>query len=376
MVTTSIPIGRVGALAMALGAGVAIGWLPATAWADPGDQAAGSRSASESRSDASRGEARSRPDVASNDHRAGGAPRRELPIRTVDPRVGRWAAVGAPPLPAAARAVGVATLPDPARHAKASGTIATAVPASVVSDVVEDAPVAETLAWTVAAAVRRERQAAAVGGTPAAPAFAVGANPIEDFIRVFIGDGTADNVNAGILFGNGYSWTDETCAGLTPCDGGNGGLIGNGGNGAQGGDGGDAGWFGDGGDGLPGSDGGDGGSGGLFVGNGGDGGAGGAGRLVIISEPGGDGGGGGSTGLLSVLGNGGAGGAGGAGAPGKAGTLGEAGLAGAAAGTGGAGGNGSWIFGQGGAGGVGGRGGAGCARQSGGRQDTFPRRCA
>ena len=44
--------------------------------------------------------------------------------------------------------------------------------------------------------------------TPSAAATAsVTANPIADFIRFFIGDGTADNPNAGILFGNGYSYT-------------------------------------------------------------------------------------------------------------------------------------------------------------------------
>mgnify|MGYP000638510072 CR=1 FL=1 len=51
------------------------------------------------------------------------------------------------------------------------------------------------------------------------------------------------------LFGNGYSWTADTCDQGDPCNGGKGGLIGNGGNGYNGGNGGAAGWFGSGGNG-------------------------------------------------------------------------------------------------------------------------------
>jgi hypothetical protein len=51
-------------------------------------------------------------------------------------------------------------------------------------------------------------------------------------LRVFVGNGTADNPNAGILLGNGYTWTGYggVCTSGS-CDGGNGGLIGNGGGG-------------------------------------------------------------------------------------------------------------------------------------------------
>src|ERR1700751_3964839 len=50
-------------------------------------------------------------------------------------------------------------------------------------------------------------------------------NPIGSLIRVFIGNGTADNPNAGLLIGNGWDATDGQ-------DGGNGGLLfGRGGNG-------------------------------------------------------------------------------------------------------------------------------------------------
>ena len=61
-----------------------------------------------------------------------------------------------------------------------------------------------------------------------------------------MGNGTADNPNAGILFGNGYSYTSVggLCTAAAACNGGTGGLIGSGGNGFQGGNGGSAGWFG------------------------------------------------------------------------------------------------------------------------------------
>lgn len=103
--------------------------------------------------------------------------------------------------------------------------------------------------------------------------------PFADIIGIFIGDGTVERSrDAGLLFGNGYSWTAETCPTST-CTGGRAGLLlGNGGNGYNGGDGGSAGWFGDGGDGgagLTGGAGGTGGIGGLFFGNGGRGGDGG-----------------------------------------------------------------------------------------------------
>ena len=131
------------------------------------------------------------------------------------------------------------------------------------------------------------------------------AHPIADFVRTFIGSGTADNPNAGVLIGNGYSYTSYGGACTTgACNGGTGGLIGNGGDGFAGGNGGSAGWFGSGGTGgaatTVGGTGGRGGAGGLFVGDGGHGGSGGPG--------GGTGGDGGSAGVLSFLGNGGVGG--------------------------------------------------------------------
>ena len=65
-----------------------------------------------------------------------------------------------------------------------------------------------------------------------------------------VGDGTATNPNAGLLFGNGFSYDATTCTGGTACNGGNGGLLfGSGGNGFNGGNGGNAFVYGSGGNG-------------------------------------------------------------------------------------------------------------------------------
>ncbi|MBU3707028.1 MAG: hypothetical protein FGM50_10175, partial [Mycobacterium sp.] len=73
-------------------------------------------------------------------------------------------------------------------------------------------PLAMPLAWTMVAASRRELSAAAI------------ANPVAAIIRVFVGDGTADNPNAGLLYGNGYSYTAYEGACVSgACNGGSGG---------------------------------------------------------------------------------------------------------------------------------------------------------
>ena len=153
---------------------------------------------------------------------------------------------------------------------------------------------------------RGRRDGAAAGGTTGtfhrAEPLGAGAASTDEF-RLF-GNGTAENPNAGILFGNGFSWDASSCTGGTACHGGDAGLWGgNGGNGFNGGNGGSAGWFGDGGNGgagLPGGDGGDGGNGGSIFGTGGNGGNGGA-ALVAGSTPG-RGGDGGTGGLFGTEG--------------------------------------------------------------------------
>ncbi|MEI8084269.1 MAG: hypothetical protein WCI74_20700, partial [Actinomycetes bacterium] len=132
-----------------------------------------------------------------------------------------------------------------------------------------DGPAAAPLAWAALAVSRRDQggaarvaKAAAVtsSGEPAVPligaagqgaapsAAAIGGWTPGSILRIFVGNGTADNPNAGILLGNGYDYTSYAGACTSgACKGGNGGLIGNGGSGYAGGNGGAAGWFGTGG---------------------------------------------------------------------------------------------------------------------------------
>ncbi len=223
-----------------------------------------------------------------------------------------------------------------------------------------DGPAAATWALSVLAASRRElggpgRPAAPVAtstGEPAGlhPGAAQAAAPSANatawqpgsILRIFVGNGTEDHPNAGILLGNGYTWTKYggVCT-RGSCVGGQGGLIGNGGGGYAGGDGGAAGWFGNGGiggSGQIGGKGGAGGMGGLFFGEGGAGGAGGTGipgGNDGPGGPGGEGGAGGGAGWLSLFGRGGSGGAGGTGGDGGAGAVGGTGGAGGTGGRGG-----------------------------------------
>jgi hypothetical protein len=117
-------------------------------------------------------------------------------------------------------------------------------------------------------------------GTARRESAAAPVNPFAGVISFFVGDGTADHPDAGLLYGNGFSYSESTCTGGGACRGGRAGLVGNGGNGFNGGDGGSAVLFGNGGSGGLGvigvnnGAGGDGGSGGLITGSGGDGGSG------------------------------------------------------------------------------------------------------
>ena len=184
----------------------------------------------------------------------------------------------------------------------------------------------------------------AAGSAPAAAAIAKAQpGPVVSF---FISDGTPSHPNAGLLIGNGFTFTANTCAATARCDGGRAGLLlGNGGGGFNGGNGGQAGFFvgngGAGGGGLKylGGSGGNGGSAGLF-GSGGDGGSYGESFPFL---PGSLGGNGGNGGLL--YGNGGQGGSSWDYAPG------------------GRGGNGGFFFGRGGPGGAGGSGVVACVQR-------------
>lgn len=433
-------IGRIGALAVALGIGYALMSVPAVANADPGssavasDDAAGAATGSGSPSHGQGTRAGSRATAESDpapngpqlrgqsrpkavpEHTSGGrfesvraadvdpprlsvALRPEPVVETAPPAavvapadlstpveappadIGRSVApIEVPPAPAAEIPV---PSPAPVMRAPVSQSVASAV--GGLSGLLSargggGVPAAAPLAWTALAASRREFDTAPVNVRPAAsttnsqpatPALfskaTVSANPIQNIVNFFIGNGTAEHPDAGILVGNGYSWTSETCNQGTSCTGGRSGLLfGNGGNGFAGGDGGSAGLLGNGGAGGAGVDGGvggNGGAGGLFFGNGGAGGAGGA--TAGNGRPGGSGGSGGETGLLSWFSVAGAGGAGGS-AAGVNATAGAGGAGGATglfslfdtAGAGGAGGTSTGNFGVAGAGGAGGNVGA------------------
>ena len=252
-------VGRIGALAIALGVGSAVAAIP-TAFADSSDSA-GSTSMSSDTTSAPRPATRQPVwPRASRDSSSGGqtTPRavpsavtRREPV-TVSLAVSSW----------------LGSADDDTTTSELGANRDAAAPAAVV----------DVTAATVGSAAPLQSPLAL---PPSASANAV-SDPISGFISFFISDGTADHPNAGILVGNGYSFDAVSCTGSSACNGGTAGmLIGNGGNGFNGGNGGWAGFFagaaGDGGDAAADCatecDGGRGGNAGLF-GTGGDGGAG------------------------------------------------------------------------------------------------------
>lgn len=301
-------VGRVGALAVALGVGIGIASVPLVAGADTGE--------------------------AGNS--GPGNPGSAGPSRTSTSAASRQAARRAQTSPSRLHRptlTAVAPASPRGRQGADGGPVS---------------PAAESLAWTAAAYARRELQPSA---STAKTSTTQRPRVVVTVIRRFVGNGTADHPDAGVLIGNGFDYDAATCQTQAGCNGGKAGFVGNGGSGYNGGNGGAAGLFGrggSGGDGLPGQPGGDGGRGGLFAGSGGDGGDG--GNDVIVANDGGDGGAGGDVGGLSLWGRGGTGGRGGNGGAGPAP------LNGGDGGRGGDGGNGSWIIGRGGDGGDGGNG--------------------
>ncbi len=328
-------VGRVGALALALGFGAAA-VMPATAWADTTGSlgstgtsdvgtSAGSAQTATPRSAGRPSRAATR--LASGDSSAAAARTSRGARGVAAPRgVGSHLAEAAGS--SSARRLGPVTAARMAAPAAAAAPLR-ALGSGLLSwlrNGGDDAPVAAPLMWTALAVGRRE-----LGGRIASRS----AGPTGGMLSLFIGNGTADHPDGGLIIGNGYSYDQASCP-TGSCNGGNAGLLGNGGNGYNGGNGGAARWFGNGGNGgnalTVAGTGGNGGNGGLFLGNGGNGGKGGVGRTGTEGENGSD-----------------------AGKPGQVGGEGGAG------GTGGDGGNGSWLFGRGGAAGDGGTGGTGGA---------------
>ncbi|MBJ7400869.1 MAG: hypothetical protein JHC67_11465, partial [Mycolicibacterium sp.] len=189
-------IGRVGALAVALGIGSAITALP-IAYAD---STGSDGSTSDQGSDSASRSSTKATSPGRSSRGAGAAVRSRLSDSNFTPRIVTLT-------PAAA-------VTDAARH---NGAPVTAAPAKATAR---------------SSAIPTSRVTAAASGT---------------IFSVFFGNGTAASPNGGIIAGNGYSWTADTCTQGTACTGGNGGIFGNGGNGNNGGSGGSAGWFGNGG---------------------------------------------------------------------------------------------------------------------------------
>ena len=283
-----------GATALGVGLGATVLCGAASANADRGDAADGARHGTR----ASSAEPAGAPDSAPRSSRAG-APGRGASVTGGNSHA-------AEPIP-----VGAAAVAGPVGSAAASDP-GTTPPAQIQVPAPTSSP-----------------SGAAVGWKP---------GPV---VSIFVSDGTQSHPDAGLLIGNGFSFTTVSCAASTKCDGGRAGyLYGNGGSGFNGGNGGGAGMFGNGGNGgggTPSVRGGSGGNGGSvwFVGNGGTGGA------ADRNTAGAIGGRGGAAGLF--LGNGGDGGNAATGA------------------NGGDGGTGGLFFGLGGRGGVGGPGAVTCS---------------
>lgn len=195
--------------------------------------------------------------------------------------------------------------PRAAASRKSAAPAATADPTdSALKSALSAARTAQAALPTPAATVTTPSAAGSTTSAVAPRGKALGQpGPIVTF---FISDGTQDHPNAGLLIGNGFSYTFDSCStgGVAgTCNGGRGGLLlGNGGSGYGGGNGGRAVTFGNGGTGATGiqshPNGGNGGAAGLF-GNGGDGGWG----YFRAESSGGNGGRGGL-----IIGNGGRGG--------------------------------------------------------------------
>lgn len=246
---TTRSVGRVGALAVGLGIGAAAVSMPAVAAADAtGSSGSGASISSSSKPKAAKTAGLRVTGRSSTPAHGGG---------------GR----------SSSRAGG--SYDSAARDARSGSNAAerdSRVPASLVTGEMDLALPAATGSVSPAPA-KAIPAAAATASQSAGPGAAAAKRPIADLIRVFVGNGSAANPNAGLLFGNGFSYDASTCAGTSTCDGGRGGfLVGNGGDGWNGGSGGSAGLFGSGGaggaavSGVPGAWGGFGGRGGLLWG--------------------------------------------------------------------------------------------------------------
>lgn len=250
--------GRVGTLAVALGIGTAVVSMPPTAAADTNGSSGSNESRSSSRASKAAEQSGPRANVPRSAAAAGTLPRPNSRVgagpsngsAAREARSGFPAGRPADPDPAGAH-------PDMSAHSVVRGTnevaavasASAAQPVKVADSSGSGGPAPASVVSALAVPAMAPLDTGQWGGSVAA----AGGGPIADLIRIFIGDGTADRPDAGLLFGDGFSYDASTCAGIWACDGGRGGfLFGNGGNGWNGGSGGAAGLFGNGGAGGPG----------------------------------------------------------------------------------------------------------------------------
>ena len=302
---SSLYVGRVGALAVALGIGAAIASMPAVAFADsdtsdtssgaaksgsvassesglndtPAATAGQGRESSEADTDIAETESSDTEGATENEDEA------QESSRSASHRFGSKYK-DLEPEPAVDQVDEVDEVDEPEMSIEATQL-------NVDDNNSGDDPVAPMVAPVMLSTATPGRRT----GAPAGPAS----------LPWLFGSGTAEHPDGGLLYGNGFSWDALSCSGTTACNGGNAGLFGgSGGNGFNGGNGGAAGLFGrggNGGDGVADGSGGKGGAGGKIAGDGGDGGNAGISLLSATTA-----GVGGSSGILGTKGKTGTGG--------------------------------------------------------------------
>ena len=250
--------GRVGALAVALGIGTALVSMPATAAADTTGSSGSNESRSSSRASKAAEQSEPRANAPRSTAAAGALPRPNSRVGA-GPSKGSAAREARSGFPAGRPAeanpsgthpdISATSVPDGTSGVGSAPSAGSVQPAKVADSSGSGSPAPAAVVSALAVPAMAPVDTGQSGGSVAA----AGGGPIADLMRIFIGDGTADHPDAGLLFGDGFSYDASTCAGIWACDGGRGGfLFGNGGDGWNGGSGGSAGLFGNGGAGGPG----------------------------------------------------------------------------------------------------------------------------
>ena len=223
-------VGRVGALAFALGVGSAIAAVP-MAFADTTGSAGSTGSVASATSPSVSAASRKTPSRGPSRAVRGDKPSAGTSAAASARSAHSGVAGGAA---AAASSAGSSNL-IPATTSSKDGAVVN--PGTVVPSTVASSPGSPALEVGYRALSGVAPVALTISDRH--PTAAAAVNPFADFMRGLVGNGTAENPNAGILLGNGYSYTSYEGACLSgTCNGGNSGLIGDGGNGFAGGNGG------------------------------------------------------------------------------------------------------------------------------------------